>query len=77
MTTISELEAQGWFISQEGIDLLISENPQLKDVNDFITAAKDVSFYFFVWFQAGTLMTSFRPICVYYQQKDSTRQMKK
>lgn len=40
--TISELEAEGWFLSEEGINLVNSENPEIKNIKDFIAAAKVV-----------------------------------
>lgn len=40
--SITEFEAQGWFLSQEGIDLLSSENPEAENLQDYVAAAKDV-----------------------------------
>ena len=40
MNILSELENRGWFLSQEGIDILSLENP--KTVEEYITLAKDV-----------------------------------
>lgn len=40
--SIDDFEAKGWFLSQEGIDLLSTENPEAKTLEDYITAAKDV-----------------------------------
>ncbi|KAI8053662.1 uncharacterized protein B0P05DRAFT_479561 [Gilbertella persicaria] len=45
MTTsplVADFEAKGWFLSQEGIDLIASEHPEAKSLQDFITAAKDM-----------------------------------
>ncbi|CAO3611932.1 unnamed protein product [Mucor hiemalis] len=39
--TIAELEAEGWFLSEEGINLVTLENPEIRNINDFIAAAKD------------------------------------
>lgn len=46
--TIAELEAEGWFLSEEGINLVTLENPEIRNINDFIAAAKDVNQRFYI-----------------------------
>lgn len=40
--SISEFEDKGWFLSQEGIDLIASENEGVSTLEDYITCAKNV-----------------------------------
>lgn len=42
--TISEFEARGWFLSQEGIDLIAAENEGVSTLEDYISCALNVSF---------------------------------
>jgi hypothetical protein len=44
--TIASFEEKGWFLSQEGIDLIASENPEANTLDDFINCAKDVNVIF-------------------------------
>lgn len=41
--SIAEFEAKGWFLSQEGIDLIAAENDGVSTLDDYIACAKDVS----------------------------------
>lgn len=43
---MSEFEEKGWFLSEEGIDLLKSEHPEAKTVEEYIHYAKDVIHFF-------------------------------
>lgn len=40
--SIAEFEAKGWFLSQEGIDLIAAENDGVSTLDDYIACAKDV-----------------------------------
>ncbi|KAI8364336.1 hypothetical protein EDC96DRAFT_444331 [Choanephora cucurbitarum] len=42
LPSIESFEAKGWFLSQEGVELIASENPEAKSLDDFITIAKDM-----------------------------------
>lgn len=42
---MSEFEEKGWFLSPEGIELLKTEHPEAKTLQDCIQCAKDVRFY--------------------------------
>ncbi|KAI9473793.1 MAG: hypothetical protein EXX96DRAFT_318080 [Benjaminiella poitrasii] len=42
LPTIKDFEAKGWFLSQEGIDLIANENEsEITTLDDFIAIAKD------------------------------------
>jgi hypothetical protein len=43
--SINEFETKGWFLSQEGIDLIASENDTVSTLDDYIACAKDVRLY--------------------------------
>ncbi|KAL0140808.1 DnaJ-domain-containing protein [Mucor lusitanicus] len=40
--SIAEFEAKGWFLSQEGIDLIAAENDGVSTLEDYIACAKDM-----------------------------------
>ncbi|OBZ86937.1 hypothetical protein A0J61_05012 [Choanephora cucurbitarum] len=42
LPSIESFEAKGWFLSQEGVELIASENPEAKSLDDFINIAKDM-----------------------------------
>jgi hypothetical protein len=48
--TIASFEEKGWYLSQEGIDLIASEHPEANSLDDFINCAKDVTLFFFSFF---------------------------
>ncbi|KAI8991681.1 hypothetical protein BDF20DRAFT_810913 [Mycotypha africana] len=39
---IPDFEAKGWFISQEGINLIAETHPEAKSLDDYIQCAKDM-----------------------------------
>ncbi|KAI9272364.1 hypothetical protein EDC94DRAFT_511564 [Helicostylum pulchrum] len=39
---MSEFEEKGWFLSPEGIELLKTEHPEAKTLQDYIQCAKDM-----------------------------------
>lgn len=56
--SIAEFEAKGWFLSQEGIDLIAAENDGVSTLEDYIACAKDVSLSILQPTQQAPLITN-------------------